>query len=57
MSRPHRVYETDAGDAGWECIAEATVWPDGTTSVVSVLIQWDDQLTIEDLYGRAEGQA
>jgi hypothetical protein len=57
MSRPHRVYETDSGDAGWECIAEATVWPDGTTSVTSVLIQWDDQLTIEDLYGRAEGQA
>jgi hypothetical protein len=41
-----RVYEVDSGEGGWECIAEATVWPDGTSSVTSVLIQWDDQLSL-----------
>ena len=48
--KPLRVYETDRGVGGWECIAEATVWPDGTSSVVSVLIQWDSQLTLADVW-------
>jgi hypothetical protein len=55
MGEPRRVYETDRGADGWECLAEATAWPDGTTSIRSVLIQWDSQLTLTDLEGRDDG--